>query len=505
MKNKLILVLLLLLSCFANAQMRDGRLIEDANGRFIGDIKVLRIMNRATYEAADKTGFLYEFTLKMKVWDYLGEPMEMYAFQWSRNKSYTVKVDNEKRRITLEELEEYPDLTKRFNDLRPTKVDIGISGIAGDESEENTSNYYKVGQVNVPDENIPIVMHFKYTVKDVDLLIARAGEFREPTIAGSPPTWNEFFNWSYSPPGGGDYVQFNISEASFKKLSEEEKKQRIKKIKNIWKQVKQFSVSASLKTLEWPELEMIDIIKTYDRYKNKKKELSPQEKIDAELAKVQRTTEYTKNDDWGELPVLKEELPEIGIDLNLKVSNDYYTYKPVFVFKNTRQKINIIDDIFLNLKTLSERDDNSKSLYSVPKYGVKLTFVSLAVIKDRLLLLRMAKYNANYLIIYDLEKLEIINNDIPYQYFLKSIKKISPEGFEMPLKISDSYKKSWEKTDAFNVYTSESRFEYKRMIQEYIEKGKTYYILDRNPYGNNHTYYILNEDLERVGKFNSEQ
>lgn len=310
---------LTLLFCFANAQIstvRDGRLIEDSEGRFIGDIKVLGIMNRATIDVADKTGFLNEYTLKMKVWDYLGEPMEMYAFQWSRNKSYTVKVDNEIRSITLEKLEEYPDLQKRFTDLRPTKVDIGISGYVGDGKSKNE---LQVGEIIVEESSVPVNVFYSYTVKDVDLLIAREGEYREPTIAGSPPTWNEFFNWSYNDPMGPS-IKLNVSEASFNKLSEEDQKQRIKKIKNIWKQVKQISVSASIKTLAWPELEMIDIIKTYDRYKNNIKELSPQEKLDAELAKVQATTEYTKKDDWGELPELIE--PKLMIDYNQE--ENYY-------------------------------------------------------------------------------------------------------------------------------------------------------------------------------------
>ncbi|WP_156115562.1 hypothetical protein [Psychroserpens sp. Hel_I_66] len=310
MKKTTFLTALLFLSFLANSQVyvayNHGDLKEDSQGRFIGDLKVSDIMNRATLDAADDKKFLKEFTLKMKVWDYLGEPMEMYAFQWTRKKSYTVKVDNEIRSMSLEKLKEYPDLQKRFLDIRPTKVDIKIAGVAGD---GNTTNTYKVGQVNIPEENIPVVMMFDYIVKDVDLLIAKEGEYREPTIAGSPPTWNEFFNWSYSDPSIGPDIKLNVSEASFNRLTESEQNQRIKKIKNVWKQIKHMKLRADLKTLEWPELEMIDIIKTYDRYKNNKKELSPREKIDAELAKLQRITEYTSNDEWGELPELVE--PEL--------------------------------------------------------------------------------------------------------------------------------------------------------------------------------------------------
>jgi hypothetical protein len=262
MKIKILSILTLIFTLISNAQIYHGTLEEDAKGHFKGDISVSNLMNKNSIRSADKTGLLKEYTLKVNVWDYLGEPMEMYAFQWKRNNYFEIRVGNDMRSISLDDLKEYPDLVKRFKDLRPTKVDIGIAGRAGDGSEKNTTNHYKVGLVEVPEEVVPVEMHFTYTVKDVDLLIAREGEFREPTIAGSPPTWNEFFNWSYNDPSIGPAIQFNISEASFKKLSETEQKKRIKKIKDVWKQIKKMQLRLSIKTLEWPELEMIDIIKT---------------------------------------------------------------------------------------------------------------------------------------------------------------------------------------------------------------------------------------------------
>ena len=271
--RKSTLIIALLLSFFTtSSQVYDAynhaELKKDSKGRFIGDISVLGIMNRATLDAADDKNFLKEFTLKLKIWDYLGEPMEMYAFQWKRKKSYTVKVNNRIRNLSLDDLKDYPDLQKRFLNIRPTKVDVKISGVAGD---GNSTNTYKVGQVNVPEEIVPVVMLFDYIVKDVDLLIAKEGEYREPTVAGSPSTWNEFFKWSYSDPSIGPDIDLNITETSFNKLSENAQKQRIKKIKDVWKQIKHIKLRADLKTLEWPELEMIDIIKTYDRYKKQKK------------------------------------------------------------------------------------------------------------------------------------------------------------------------------------------------------------------------------------------
>ena len=89
--RKSTLIIALLLSFFTtSSQVYDAynhaELKKDSKGRFIGDISVLGIMNRATLDAADDKNFLKEFTLKLKIWDYLGEPMEMYAFQWKRKK-----------------------------------------------------------------------------------------------------------------------------------------------------------------------------------------------------------------------------------------------------------------------------------------------------------------------------------------------------------------------------------------------------------------------------------
>ncbi|EPR74670.1 hypothetical protein ADIWIN_0309 [Winogradskyella psychrotolerans RS-3] len=308
MKQLLTIVLTFLffaLSAQNNVFKDHAILIADVKGHFVGDVVVSNPMTNSLYDYWEgNPDFLKDFTLKMKVWDFLGEPMEMYAFQWSRKKFYKVMVDGSVRTMSLKELEEYPDLQKRFLDIRPTKVDIKIVGHAGNGEVES---YYSVGRVVVPESKIPVEIDFDYTVKDVDLLIAREGEYREPTIAGSPPTWNEFFNWSYKKSYNSvSKIKLNISEASFNKLSKQERDVRIKKIKDLWKQIKHISVNAYLKTLEWPELEMIDIIKTYDRYKNKSKELSPREKIEAELAKLQRTTEYSREDDWGVLPELAE-------------------------------------------------------------------------------------------------------------------------------------------------------------------------------------------------------
>lgn len=296
---KFLFIVFLLSFFLANSQVYDaynhGELKKDTQGRFIGDISVLGIMNRTTLDAADDKNFLKEFTLKMKIWDYLGEPMEMYAFQWKRKKSYTVKVNNNIRNLSLEDLKDYPDLQKRFLNIRPTKVDVEISGVAGD---GNVTNIYKVGRVNVPEEIVPVVMLFDYIVKDADLLIAKESKYREPTVAGSPTTWNEFFQWSYSDPSIGPDIDLNITESSFNRLSEIEKKQRIKKIKDVWKQIKHIKLRADLKTLEWPELEMIDIIKTYDRYKNKKKSKKDESENDFWSGEEEKVTEINENDDF---------------------------------------------------------------------------------------------------------------------------------------------------------------------------------------------------------------
>jgi hypothetical protein len=453
MKNKLIPILLLIFTFVANAQIYDGTLVEDSKGRFIGDIKVLGIMNRATIDAVDKTGLLNEFTLKMKVWDYLGEPLEMYAFQWFRKESYRVRVDNTTRSIRLDQLKEYPDLQKRFLDLRPTKVDIKISGSAS--------------KISVEESSVPINVNYTYIIKDADLLIAKEGAFREPTVAGSPPTWNEFFDWQYPEPMG-QLVNLNVSEASFKRLSEEEQKQRIKKIKNIWKQVKQLNVNASIITLEWPEYEMIDIIKTYDRYKNKKKELSPQEILDAELAKVQPTTEYDRNDEWGELPELKKKLnihivegvPEIIIDESL--NGDVIYGGNQFFNKETNKRLNIIDNVHTRLLELIKRDYKN---FEKPQH-----YRAVNAMNDRFLIFSVSIANDIFMFVYDLKIKKILFSDSQFKYYFTDHFKINEDGS------SNSSFLYGLGTDV-NFFDDPKFSSSKQLLKKYLKKGEKYFVL----------------------------
>ncbi|GHC59381.1 hypothetical protein [Ulvibacter litoralis] len=494
MKIKFTLISLILFSFLTNAQadwFNQVLLEKDANGHFKGDLKVSGVMNRGTIDAADKNGFLKEYTLSINVWDYYGEPMEVYGVQWARNSSYEVIIENTPRSITLNQLEEYPDLKKRFLDIRPTKFSVKIAGIAGDGTAVTGSS---VGLVSIEEAVTPVQVYFNYIVKDDDLLIAREGLMRSPTIAGSPPTWNEFFNWSYDDPTGPK-IHLNISEENFKDLPRETKKKRIKKIKDIWKQIEKIAINAEIETLEWPELEMIDIIKTYDRYK--KKEVSPQEKLEAELAKVQRTTAYTKNDGWGELPQIKDttkgkSLPEITVSLSASVFGDNYFTQNSFKYAETSEELDIVEEVYDALVEIYER------------YGVNPVFYTklmkpIHVLNNRFLIYELAisDHEKDDFAVYDLQEHRIINQENAPRHNPNHIGEVKPNGELANLTTIEM--EGFTKITSSSIYTDKTFQESRDVIEKNFQKGEKYYLFEYQNSYNDYDYYdIFDENFQFI-------
>jgi len=78
----------------------------------------------------DKSGLLQDFTLGLEWWTLLGEPIEIYSILWNSTNSYKIEVSGEEKTITKNMVSKYPDLLKRFNSLRPYKLDLENYGNA---------------------------------------------------------------------------------------------------------------------------------------------------------------------------------------------------------------------------------------------------------------------------------------------------------------------------------------------------------------------------------------
>ncbi|OAB81435.1 hypothetical protein [Cochleicola gelatinilyticus] len=289
MKIKSLLLFLSLISVSAFSQDKTIA-YRNADNEFIG--KFSSKENTAPLPPPSETfHFLKSYSLNIRWRTYMGEPLERYKFNWERSDGYTIKVDGIKRSIKSEDLKEYPDLLKRFEEIRPTRVDLKLYGTAGGRTKDELGAF-SVGKITIPSEQTVNFVSYTYIVKDDDLLIGRSGYSRSQWVDSAPETWNEFLNWT------GGFKSFNIPTNEFKRLPSEDQSKRIKDIKSIWKQINAIQMQGEIENIEWPELEMINIIKTYDRYKNKKKSKKTESDDDFWNGEDEKVTKKTENDDF---------------------------------------------------------------------------------------------------------------------------------------------------------------------------------------------------------------
>lgn len=448
----------------------------DTDDIFIGKIETGT--NAPLPPPSETFNFMKSYSLKIRWRTYLGEPLERYEFGWKRNNGYTINVDGEQRTIIEDSLRKYPDLIDRFDRIRPTRVDIKLEGTAGGRTK-NEMGAFGVGRINIPGEGTVDFVSYNYIVKDDDLLIDESGFPKMQWVDSAPETWNEFLNWK------GGFKFFNMPTNEFKRLSREEQSKRIKDIKSIWKQINAISISGSIENIEWPELEMIDIIKTYDRYKNKKKEPSPQEKLEKALAKVENTPEYTKNDDWGELPEIKKEINKdhgiiVSTDLDIlkkqtkygpfDTNQDYYDdywYYYQFVYEDSGKRAGNFFDVQKQFSNLLRK--NNTKIYKNIEYN------AMRVINDNIFIYHYRTTNFRAYIIYNTNDGKIYESDSKYGY-IKFIQKISKEGDVLTINYTRMDETGWQKSNR-NIYNSEYYSKYQNVLLNLIEKGKEYFFL----------------------------
>lgn len=325
----------------------------DTDDMFIGKIET---GTNAPLPPPSKTfNFIKSYSLKIRWRTYLGEPLERYEFGWKRNNGYSINVDGKQRTIIEDSLRKYPDLIDRFYRIRPTRVDIKLEGTAGGRTKDEMGAF-GVGRLNIPGEGTVDFVSYNYIVKDDDLLIGRSGNPKSQWVDSAPETWNEFLNWT------GQYGTdlFNMPTNEFKRLSSEEQSKRLKDIKTIWKQINAISISGSIENIEWPEQEMIDIIKTYDRYKNKKKSKDKDKEDDfwnGENEKVVNDKEKISLEDLNsQLELVSKEARSLE-DVNTTYN---VTFEEIFSKKTTtKNSNNQLDDSFLgNDNNAEENNEN---------------------------------------------------------------------------------------------------------------------------------------------------
>ncbi|MBQ4915448.1 hypothetical protein J8L85_13420 [Maribacter sp. MMG018] len=277
--NKLLLLLfgvLMFTRSFSQTEFN-----RDTENRFIGSITSSAISNEV-----EPKGLMDSFTLGIQWWDFLGEPLEFYSFKWEASGSIilgTGKILNRK------DLEKYPDLLKRFDNIQPSKISVVISG--------NKDNR--------------VDSDFTYKLSDWQILYSKAGVQSKNLSPGSPETWNDFWQWNW---GLTNSQEHNIPKSEFKNLSSTQKNELLGKLKTKFDNCKTIYLKAHIDKLEWPKYEIESIYDTFLSYEKGEEKPSPFEELKAAEKTIAKETTYTKDDFWGDITPKKN--PELEMFKN---------------------------------------------------------------------------------------------------------------------------------------------------------------------------------------------
>jgi hypothetical protein len=269
--KKIVSIVLILLSTVSFSQT----LKRDKDLRLTGDINH-KIFNDEADNDYPK-GLMDNFTLGVQWWEFLGEPMEYYSFKWEATQVIQIDFGTFLKRS---DLDKYPNLLKRFDNIRPSHLELGLSA-----SQDLNSSYGNI----------------KYNLEDWQILYTKAGVLSKNLSPGSPETWNEFWKWDWDM-----QKNYNIETEKFKTLSEEEQKKITRELRTKFRQCTSLNVSVYVKDIKWPKSEINGIYEAYLQYEKGEKKPSPIEEVAEAEKEIANETPYTEDDFWGEVSDIEE-------------------------------------------------------------------------------------------------------------------------------------------------------------------------------------------------------
>jgi len=350
----------------------------------------LRFMGNITGDFHnDPMGMLQDFTLGIEWWSLLGEPIEMYNIKWHSTGSYRVNLKGKTVIISRDMIAKYPDLLKRFDNLRPSKMDLVVYG----QCEGNTSAvkrggafpysayygkgsaYKKNGQSYDP---YTLSAHIVHTVHDRHMLFSKSGKWGKSLVPESPKVWNEILNWKQrtsnfiAPNTEIDYLVLNKTVTKYNSISKSQQEDLDKKLEYLFNNTTTMSLNVQVLKLEWPETEMRSIAQLYDEYETGKTPPSPLEEITEAKKKIASQTKYENNDFWGEIANVKQLETEIfqagkykGVRYKgtntVIIPAKYYAISEVydyFVVSSTPETTNKMKEEFHNHSVLLDKNGN---------------------------------------------------------------------------------------------------------------------------------------------------
>lgn len=325
------------------------------DGRFSVTIET---SGTGTLNEVDETKLLKGFDLAIQWWTLLGEPIEYYDFRWFASDHY--KLDG--RRIFRSDLEKYPDLLKRFDNLRPSEISILLTGSYGESSKgirkapADLAPFYSSGTYK-------FLRHteFKYLVKNTKLMISKSGKIGSGIVPGSPRDWEHFIQYRAfihpNSPTLWNLVKDNKYLNNTADLSEDELDYRRKQLKKVFQTAKQVRLHAEIAHIKWPEYELRAIAERYEQYENGEQEPSPKEIVEQRInEEVAQIAEYKADDFWSEPEIIEQ--PELVIfeDYNASGYQKYGVRDKKtgrVILENKYEVIKVLDDVIVAAEEFS--------------------------------------------------------------------------------------------------------------------------------------------------------
>ena len=343
------------------------------DGRFSVIIKGGESSNR---DVVNNRSLLKSIDLNVQWWTLLGEPLEYYDIKWTARDKY--EIDN--KFVYRNKLEKYPDLLKRFDNLRPTKLSIRITGdysfsdeieVSRSPSPELTPFYGKDRAFLSSGNNILDDDEFTYVIRDGLLLIPKSGDIGEGIIPSSPEKWEDFLQYAtfWIGPWGFN-LPSNDWRNDFEKLSEAEQEGRRKQLQTIFQKATAVELGASVESIEWPEEEMRTIAELYEKYENGEEEPSPLEEVEKLMKEEVANLSKTNYNDFWAKPEKPKKIEYEGFKKNGQVGIKIKNSSTVVIPANY-EDVGIFNNKYFALE--SDTPTNFTSLHS--KDGFILTDV----------------------------------------------------------------------------------------------------------------------------------
>ena len=195
-----------------SAAAQTGVAVEKEDGRFVADIEV-----PGAFLSTNTHGFFESIKLHVQWWGLLGQPVEYYKLKWEIGPLLDLNAlidfdDGMIHFLRRADLERYPDLVKRYDNLKPVNLELefsvklspDISSVPKDKQRQvevgsSKSYFFCVDRGRYGNGNRRFDCKDAVATKTVretpHLMIVRSGETGDNITPLSPRNWRSFVDW----------------------------------------------------------------------------------------------------------------------------------------------------------------------------------------------------------------------------------------------------------------------------------------------------------------------